>query len=126
MLQFEKKVKEHKLKLIALINSINKRGDIVFGYGASTKGNVILQYCGFTEKDIPYIADVNKDKWGHYTPGTNISIISEEKARKMKPDYFLVLPWHFKHNIIEREKEYLKQGGALIFPLPKIEIVRKK
>ncbi len=72
----------------------------IIGYGASTKGNVILQFCNLTPKDIPFIAEVNKDKFGRYTPGTYIPIISENEARKMKPDYFLVLPWHFKENIL--------------------------
>ena len=69
------------------------------------------------------IADVNEEKWGRFTPGTNIPIISEEMAKSLEPDYFLVLPWHFRDNIIEREKEYLNGGGCLIFPLPKIEII---
>ena len=95
----------------------------VFGYGASTKGNVLLQFCGFTEKEIPYIAEVNEEKFGAYTPGSLIPIISEEEAKAMKPDYFLVLPWHFKDNILRREKEYISNGGKFIFPLPEIEIV---
>jgi hypothetical protein len=69
------------------------------------------------------IAEVNKDKFGCFTPGTLIPIISEAEAREMKPDYFLVLPWHFKENIIEREKDYLNAGGKLFFPLPLLEVV---
>jgi hypothetical protein len=90
---------------------------------ASTKGNVLLQFCNITEKHIPAIADVNPDKYGCFTPGTNIPIISEAEARAMKPDYFFVLPWHFKHSILEREKEYIANGGKFIFPLPEIEII---
>ncbi|MFA6087885.1 MAG: hypothetical protein WC743_26240, partial [Mucilaginibacter sp.] len=74
-------------------------------------------------KRIPYIAEVNPDKFGSFTPGTNIPIISEKEARAMNPDYFLVLPWHFKHNILARETNYIEQGGKFIFPLPEIEIV---
>ena len=95
----------------------------MFGYGASTKGNVLLQFCNLTSDQIPYIAEVNKEKFGCFTPGTHIPIISEEKAKAMNPDYFLVLPWHFKNNILEREKEFLARGGKFIFPLPEIEIV---
>ena len=98
----------------------NKR---ILGYGASTKGNVILQFCNLTEKDISFIAEINKDKFRCYTPGTLIPIISEAEARAMKPDYFIVLPWHFKENIIEREKDYLKSGGRLFFPLPSLEVI---
>jgi len=121
--EFAKRTALHKKNLIELIKSLVADGKKVFGYGASTKGNVLLQYCGFTEKEIPFIAEVNADKFGSYTPGTNIPIISEKEAKEMKPDYFLVLPWHFKHNILAREEEYMSNGGKFIFPLPEIEII---
>ena len=98
-------------------------GKTILGYGASTKGNVLLQFCNFTTKQIPFIAEVNEEKFGSFTPGTHIPIISEKEAKAMNPDYFLVLPWHFKNSILEREQEYIKQGGKFIFPLPEIEIV---
>jgi len=84
---------------------------------------VLLQFCGFTAQDIPAIAEVNPDKFGCYTPGTGIPIVSESEAKAMRPDYFLVLPWHFKDGILAREAEYLAGGGKMIFPLPEIEIV---
>lgn len=121
--EFEENVFKHRKNLVNLIDSIVGDGKKVFGYGASTKGNVLLQFCGLTSRHIPYIADVNEQKFGSFTPGTNIPIISEKEAHAMKPDYFLVLPWHFKHTILEREKEYLARGGKIIFPLPEIEIV---
>jgi hypothetical protein len=121
---FRQRVFQHKKKFQAQIHSINKKGKRVLGYGASTKGNVILQYCKLGEKDIPFIAEVNPDKFGAYTPGTLIPIISEQDARVMKPDYFVVLPWHFKDNIVTREIEFLKGGGKLLFPLPSPEVVR--
>jgi C-methyltransferase C-terminal domain/Putative zinc binding domain len=121
--EFEEQVFKHRKNLIELVDAIIRDGKKIYGYGASTKGNVLLQFCGFTNKQIPCIADVNELKFGCYTPGTNIPIISEKDAHAMKPDYFLVLPWHFKHNILEREKEYTAQGGKFIFPLPEIEIV---
>lgn len=120
---FEEKVFLHRKNLLELIEALISDGKIIFGYGASTKGNVLLQFCGLTSKHIPYIADVNKDKFGCFTPGTHIPIISEEEARAMKPDYFLVFPWHFKHTILEREREFTENGGKFIFPLPEIEIV---
>lgn len=121
--QFEERVFEHRLNLMRLIKALNADGKKVFGYGASTKGNVLLQFCGFTPADIPCIAEVNPDKFGRFTPGTNIPIVSEEEAKKMKPDYLLVLPWHFKENILQREREYLLGGGKIIMPLPEIEII---
>jgi hypothetical protein len=102
---------------------LNGDGKKILGYGASTKGNVVLLFCGFTENDLPAIAEVNADKFGCVTPGTHIPIVSEAEARAMKPDYFLVLPWHFKAGILQREKEYLTGGGRMIFPFPEIEIV---
>jgi hypothetical protein len=106
-----------------LASALVADGKKVFGYGASTKGNVLLQYCGFTEKEIPFIAEVNEEKFGSFTPGTKIPIISEKEAKLMNPDYFLVLPWHFKDGILNREKDYLASGGKFIFPCPQIQIV---
>lgn len=120
---FEKRVYRHRNDLIRFIKKIRSENKKVFGYGASTKGNVILQFCRFTEKDIHFIAEVNEDKFGCFTPGTFIPIIPEEEAKSMKPDYFMVLPWHFRDNIIDREQNYLMSGGKLFFPLPKVEII---
>ena len=122
-LAFAERMVQHRESLRDLIDSLVAAGKTIFGYGASTKGNVLLQYCNLTRKEIPYIAEVNPNKFGSFTPGTLIPIISEAEAKAMKPDYFLVLPWHFKHHILAREKEYLKNGGKFIFPLPEIEII---
>ncbi len=120
---FEERVYRHRQDLQNLVKSLVADGKKVLGYGASTKGNVMLQFCGFTASDIPAIAEVNPDKFGRVTPGTHIPIISEEQARLMQPDYFLVLPWHFKNGIVKREERYLLEGGKFIFPFPEIEIV---
>lgn len=120
---FAERVIQHRESLRELIDSLVAAGKKIFGYGASTKGNVLLQYCNLTKNEIPYIAEVNPNKFGSFTPGTLIPIISEKEAKEMKPDYFLVLPWHFKHHILAREKEFLKNGGKFIFPLPEIEII---
>lgn len=120
---FEERVFQHRENLVKLVRSLNADGKSVMGYGASTKGNVLLQFCGFSIKDIPFIAEVNPDKFGSFTPGTNIPILSEFDVKAMKPDYMLVLPWHFKDGIIQREAEYLASGGKLIFPMPEIEII---
>jgi len=106
-----------------LLNALVADDKLILGYGASTKGNVMLQYCGITKKHIPAIADVNPDKFGCVTPGTHIPIISEKEAKAMNPDYFFVFPWHFKQGILVREREWIKNGGKFIFPLPEIEIV---
>lgn len=121
--EFEDRVFRHREDLTRLISSLNADRKKILGYGASTKGNVVLQFCGLGNKDILAIAEVNPDKFGCFTPGTHIPIISEDEARAMKPDYFLVLPWHFKDGILRREKDYLASGGRMIFPFPEIEIV---
>lgn len=120
---FEARIYKHRTELLTLIENMVADGKTILGYGASTKGNVLLQFCGITNKLIPYIAEVNTHKYGCYTPGTHIPIISEQEAMAMKPDYFLVLPWHFKHSILEKEKTYLQNGGKFIFPLSEIEII---
>jgi hypothetical protein len=120
---FAERVFTHRDELTQLMNSLHNDGKSIVGYGASTKGNVILQFCGFSPADLPCIAEVNADKFGCYTPGTGIPIVSEADARGMKPDYMLVMPWHFRDNLISREQNYLRSGGKMIFPLPKIEVV---
>lgn len=109
--------------LLGFLQDAKREGKSVFGYGASTKGNVLLQYCGITADLLPCIAEVNNDKFGAYTPGTKIPIVSEADARAMKPDYFLVLPWHFRKPIVAKESEYLAHGGRLVFPLPSLEVI---
>ena len=120
---FRENVYRHREILVDFIVKTRSEGKAVLGYGASTKGNVILQFCNFSEREIPFIAEVNSDKFGRYTPGTLIPIISEEEARRMKPDYYLVLPWHFRENLLMREREYLASGGKMVFPLPSMEMV---
>jgi len=121
--EFENRVYNHRKNLVDLICSLNADGKLIVGYGASTKGNILLQFCGLSEKEIPFIAEVNQDKFGKMTPGTNIPIISEEEARKIQPDYFFVLPWHFKNGIISKESAFISNGGKFIVPLPEIQVV---
>ena len=115
-----------KFVLNKLILTIKKQKKSIFILGASTKGNTILQFLNFDNKIIKYAVERNKQKIGASTIGSNIKIISEKMSKKFKPDYYLVLPWHFKKEIVNREKEYIKKGGKLIFPLPKIQIINKK
>jgi hypothetical protein len=84
---------------------------------------VLLQYCDLNEKVIPYAAERNPRKWGTATLGSNIPIISEEEARSMKPDYFLVLPYHFLDEMLAREKEFIDRGGKFIIPVPTVKVV---
>ncbi|MFA5105103.1 MAG: class I SAM-dependent methyltransferase [Candidatus Margulisiibacteriota bacterium] len=120
--RFRQRVYKHRDVLREYLHRIRSEKKVVLGYGASTKGNVILQFCGITKNDIPFIAEINEDKFGSYTPGTWIPIISEREAKAMRPDYFMVLPWHFRENILAREKAFLRSGGKLLFPLPRITL----
>jgi hypothetical protein len=100
-------------------------GGKVFGLGASTKGNVLLQFLGITKERMPYISERNPDKVGLRTLGTDFELISEERARDLRPSTMVVLPWYFKKEIIAREQDYLRQGGKLLFPMPYAHVVTK-
>ncbi len=108
-----------------LLSFIRKNRHIV-GYGASTKGNIVLNYCNINSSKMPYICDANRQKFGKFTPGTNIKIISKEKMRELNPKYILVLIWSFRSEIIKQELNYLKKGGNLVFHLPKFHIINKR
>lgn len=120
--KFVERIQTHKSELVQLLSRIKAEGKTVLGYGASTKGNVLLQYCGIDSNLLPAIVEINQEKFGSMTPGTHIPIISEAEGKRLEPDYYLVLPWHFRENIISKETDFLHQGGKLIFPLPKLEI----
>ncbi len=98
-------------------------GKRLYVYGASTKGNTLLQYYGLDTTLITAAAERNPDKWGKVTVGTRIPIVSEEEARAANPDYFLVLPWHFMREFGERERPYVERGGRFVVPLPEFRIV---
>ena len=119
---FFAKILHEKDKLKKLIKKIKNKKLTIHGYGASTKGNVLLQFYDIGNKDINYIADRNPLKYNLFTPGTKIKIISENHSRRLKPDYYLVLPWHFKKEILIREKKIRQKNTKFIFPLPKVNI----
>jgi len=121
---FQDRINVHKEELNSLLKKLKKEGNTVHLYGASTKGNTILQWCGIDHRIIDVAAERNPDKYGAYTLGTDIPIVSEEESRAMNPDYYLVLPWHFKAEFIKREQESLNKGIGMIFPLPNIEIIK--
>ncbi len=120
---FETRVFRHREDLRRLLRALKDDGKRILGYGASTKGNVVLQFCGIGPDVIEAVAEVNPDKFGCFTPGSKIPIVSESEAKAMKPDYFLILPWHFKEGIVQREQDFLARGGKMIFPFPEIEII---
>jgi len=121
--KFYKQIESLKKQTVNFIKKEKAKGKVICGYGASTKGNTLLQYFGLDNTLITAIAERSPYKYGHKTIGTNIPIISEEDMRKLKPDYLLVLPWHFISEFKEREKEYLSKGGKFIVPCPNFEII---
>ena len=120
---FQEAAEAHREELTRMVKELKRAGKRIHVYGASTKGNTILQFCGLDNSVIDYAADRNPDKHGARTIGTDIPIISEEASREMRPDHYLVLPWHFRAEFLERERETLAKGTAMIFPLPKVELV---
>jgi NDP-4-keto-2,6-dideoxyhexose 3-C-methyltransferase len=122
-LEFARRVRALGDETRAFVQEEVAAGKSVYVYGASTKGNTLLQYYGLDRRWITAAAERNPDKWGRETVGTRIPIVSEADARAARPDYFIVLPWHFLPEFIDREKEHLSSGGRFIVPLPAFRIV---
>jgi C-methyltransferase-like protein/putative zinc binding protein/methyltransferase family protein len=111
----------HDLRV--LLTRLRREGARIHAYGASTKGNIILQFADLDKELIDYAADRNPDKWGSETIGTHIPIISEEESRALQPDYYLVLPWHFLDEFLDREAAFFAGGGKFVVPLPHVRVV---
>lgn len=122
---FQHRIEEHRKEFLELLCQLKFAKQKFHLYGASTKGNTILQWCGIDSRHVECAADRNPEKHGAFTLGTGIPIISEEASRAMKPNVYVVLPWHFRDEIIKREDEFLKGGGRLFFPLPKPHYVMR-
>tara|TARA_Y100000741_G_scaffold360457_1_gene342728 strand:+ start:133 stop:1119 length:987 start_codon:yes stop_codon:yes gene_type:complete len=121
--KFKERIDKIKKNLIDLLRKLKNQKKKIHGYGASTKGNVLLQYFDINNNFLDCISDRNPKKDNCYTPGTNIKILTEVKSRSLKPDYYLVLPWHFKKEILKREKNIRRKGTRFIFPLPIPKII---
>ena len=123
--EFAERIKNIKAELYALIESEVSKGKKVYLYGASTRGNTLLQYCGLDGNLIGKALERNPEKWGKKIASVGIPIVSEEEGRKDNPDYMLVLPWFFRQEFLDREASYLDGGGKFIFPLPRVEVVSR-
>lgn len=117
------RVLAHRDEVRHFLELARAAGKRVYGYGASTKGNIVMNYCGVTHNDLAAIGDRNPEKDGLTTPGTRIPIISHAKLRRLSPDYLFVLIWHFRREVIRDELDYLKRGGKMVFNLPRLHIV---
>jgi C-methyltransferase C-terminal domain/Methyltransferase domain/Putative zinc binding domain len=120
---FQQRIEKVKDDLLALLRRLRDEKKSIHIYGASTKGNTTLQYMGIDTSLVDCVADRNPDKWGSETIGTHIPIVSEDDSRALAPDYYLVLPWHFLEEFIDREQAFFARGGRFIVPLPDVQIV---
>ena len=120
---FQDRVDNVKKTLSEFLKNISPKD--IMGYGASTKGNIVLNHLKLTEKNLSFICDANPFKFNRYTPGSNIKIISKKEMRKRNPKYLLVLIWSFRSEVIKQEINYLKRGGKLVFHLPILHIIDK-
>jgi len=123
--RFIKRVKKNKKSCINFLKRSKIDKKKVFIYGASTKGNTLLQYYGINSNIITYASERSPEKWGKYTIGTGLKIISEDYARTLNPDYFFVMPYAFIKEFIKREKNWIKGGGKFILPYPNFKIINK-
>ena len=114
-----------KEKVYTYITNENNNGNLVLGLGASTKGNVLLQFFELDKTKIPAISERQKAKVGLKTLGSDIDLISEAEAHQRNPSCMLVLPWYFKEEIVKREKTYIANGGSLLFPMPYVHLVTR-
>ena len=121
--EFAARAESLKTQLVTLIQGEVAKGKTVYVYGASTKGNTLLPVFGIDHKLVVAALERNTEKYGKLTVGTWIPIISEEEGRKAKPDYLLVLPWHFLEGFLQRERAYLESGGKFIVPLPEFRVI---
>jgi len=125
LVKFRKEVEEHRQQLKSQIEEFISSGKRVAALGASTKGNVLLQYCDLDSTKISFIGDVNRDKFGCVTPGTLIPIIQESEVFERAPDVILILPWHFQETFLRKTSSFIDKGGIVVFPLPKIQVLQK-
>ena len=123
--EFIQRVESNKKKCLSFLINAVKKGLKVYIYGASTKGNTLLQYYRINQKLIKFAAERSPEKWGKYTVGSGIRIISESEARKLNPDYFFVMPYAFIKEFIKREKKWIKKGGKFILPYPNFKVINK-
>jgi methylation protein EvaC len=122
-MRFGKNVTTVKQKLVTLLKRLKNDGKKITGYGATAKGNTLLNYCGIGTDILDYVSDTTPFKQGHYTPGMHVPIVSEDRFHKEPPDYALLLAWNYADAILEKEKKYRENGGKFILPVPESEVV---
>jgi novobiocin biosynthesis protein NovU/D-mycarose 3-C-methyltransferase len=120
---FAQRVNHIRAELPALLRKLKAQGKRIIGYGASAKGNTLLNTCGLTVKELDYIIDNTPFKQNKIAPGSWIPVRPPEMLLNDQPDYALLLAWNFAPEIIKRESEYQKRGGRFIVPIPEPKVV---
>lgn len=120
--EFSKRVEQVKNGLLEIISKLKQKNKVIYGYGAPAKGNTMLNYCGIDSKSIDILVETNDLKCGLYAPGSKIKILHENDINQI-PDYYLILPWNFLESFLDKEKQFLKDGGKFIVPIPKPKIM---
>jgi SAM-dependent methyltransferase len=120
--EFSKRVEQVKNELLKIISELKQKNKIIYGYGAPAKGNTMLNYCGIDSKSVDLLVETNNLKCGLYAPGSKIKILHENDINQI-PDYYLILPWNFLESFLDKEKQFLKDGGKFIVPIPKPKIM---
>ncbi len=123
--RFNNRILSHRDEIINILKMIKDANKTVYGYGASTKANIVLNLCQIDENLLPKICDANPEKFNLVTPGTNLPIIPKDKMRSDQPDYLMVFIWHFRKEVLKDEYDYIMNGGVMIFVLPRIHIINK-
>jgi len=121
--EFAGRVKQTKWKLLDFLVAAKRDGKKIAGYGAPGKGNTLLNYCGIRTDFLDYTVDRNPYKHGRFTPGTHIPIFQPERIMETKPDYVLILPWNFRHEIIEQMAGIRSWGGKFVVPIPEVTVI---
>lgn len=121
--EFAERVRKMKEDMMKLLNELKSKGKKIVGYGAAAKGNTLLNYFGITTEHLDYIVDKSELKQNRFTPGTRIPVYHPDKIAETKPDYVLILPWNFKDEIMEQQKNIREWGGKFIIPVPNVEVV---
>ena len=123
--QFNRRICSNRDDLKQILYILNDSNKKIYGYGASTKGNIVLNFCGFNSDNLEAIFDASPEKHKRFTPGSNIPIISKKELHDLNPDYLLILIWHFRKEVLVDEAKYFLSGGNGIFPLPRMHFVSK-
>ncbi|MBI5591200.1 MAG: class I SAM-dependent methyltransferase [Deltaproteobacteria bacterium] len=117
---FQIKADRIKNDLLVFLLELKRTGKSVAAYGAAAKGNTLLNYAGIKPDLLPYVVDRNPAKLGKFLPGSRIPIVSEDRIRKRKPDFILILPWNIKEEVMAQLAYVREWGGRFVTAIPEL------